>query len=48
MYELYLASDRDLKATVSATKKALTAGSEPEALRRVGNLFKEARGNPMR
>ena len=41
MYELYLASGQDLKATVSATKKALAARSEPEALRRLQNLINE-------
>jgi hypothetical protein len=45
IYELYLASGRDLKATVRATKKALAAGSEPEALRRLQNLIKEASSN---
>jgi hypothetical protein len=38
IYELYLASGQDLKATVSATKKALAARSEPEAIRRLQNL----------
>jgi hypothetical protein len=46
IYELYLASGRDLQATVSATKKALAARSEPEALRRLQNLIKEGGGNP--
>ena len=45
MYELYLASGQDLKATVSATKKALAARSEPEALRRLQNLINAARGS---
>ena len=45
IYELYLASGQDLKATIRATKKASTAGSEPEALRRLQNLINEARGN---
>jgi hypothetical protein len=45
IYELYLAYGQDLKATVTATKKALAARSEPEALRWLQNLIKEARGN---
>jgi hypothetical protein len=48
MYELDLAFGQDLKATVRATKKALAAGSEPEALRRLQNLIKEARSDPLR
>jgi hypothetical protein len=46
MYQLYLASGQDLKATVGATKQALAAGSEPEALRQFQNLIKEAGGSP--
>jgi hypothetical protein len=45
MYELYLAYGQDLKATVTAAKKALAARSEPEALRRLQNLIKEASAN---
>jgi len=45
MYELYLASGQDLKATVSATKKALAARSEAEALWQLQNLINEAHGN---
>jgi hypothetical protein len=45
IYELYLAYGQDLKATVRATRKALAAGSEPEALRRLHNLINEAGGN---
>jgi hypothetical protein len=46
MYELYLACGQDLKATVRSTKEALTAPSEPEALRRLHNLIKEASAKP--
>jgi hypothetical protein len=42
MYELYLASGQDLKATIHAAKKALAAGSEPEAILRLQNLINEA------
>jgi hypothetical protein len=45
MYELYLAYGQDLKATVRATKKALAAGSESEAIQRLQNLIDKARGN---
>jgi hypothetical protein len=45
IYELYLATGQDLKATIQATKKALGAGSEPEAIRRLQNLINEAGGN---
>jgi hypothetical protein len=45
IYQLYLAYGQNLKATVSAAKKALAAGSEPEALRRLQNLINEAGGN---
>jgi hypothetical protein len=47
MYELYLASGQDLKATVSGTEKALAAGSEPESIQRLQDLINEAEaGSP--
>jgi hypothetical protein len=46
IYELYLTYGQDLKATVAATKKALAARSEPEALRRLRNFIKEGGGKP--
>jgi hemerythrin-like domain-containing protein len=45
MFELYLACGRDLRATVTSTKEALAARSEPEALRRLQNLIKERGGH---
>jgi len=45
MYELYLACGQDVKGTVRATKGALAARSEPEALRRLRNLLSEAESN---
>jgi hypothetical protein len=45
IYALYLAFGQDLQATVSATKKALAAGSGPEAIRRLQNLINEAGGD---
>ncbi len=45
MYELYLASGQNLKATIRATKEVLAARSEPEALRRLQNLIKERGGH---
>jgi hypothetical protein len=45
MYELYFACGQDLKATVRATKEALAARSEPEALRWLRNLVSEAESN---
>jgi len=44
MYELYLASGQDLKSTVRATKKALAARSEPEAIQQLRMLINEASG----
>jgi len=42
MYKIYMACGQDLKATIQATKEALAARSEPEALRRLENLVSEA------
>jgi len=38
MYKLYLACGQDLKATMQATKRALAAGSETEALRQLQDV----------
>jgi hypothetical protein len=45
IYELYMAYGQDLKATIQATKKALAAGSESEALRRLQNLINKEGGH---
>ena len=46
MYEVYLACGQDLKATMQATKKALAAGSEPEALRQLQELICTLHSSP--